>query len=173
MKYIYIQPICEVGEELLGYIVSRLEEVYGYPCRIALPVRIPELSYTADRDQYNAEVIVEKIMETMPVDAEKLLGVVDIDLFVPGLNFVFGLAAGNAAIISLARLRPEFCGAKKNEYVFRERALKEAIHELGHTFGLHHCPDIRCIMHFSNRLEDTDIKGPDVCRVCSAKIGRS
>jgi len=172
MKYIYIQPICEVGKELLGFLGIRLEGIYGYPCRIALPVRVPESSYSADRDQYNAEVIVEKIMEKMPNDAEKLLCVVDVDLFVPGLNFVFGLAAGNAALISLVRLRPEYYGEKKNEYLFRERALKEAIHELGHTFGLQHCHDIRCIMHFSNRLEDTDIKCPDFCEVCSARIGR-
>ncbi len=157
----------------MGYLASRLEGIYSYPCRIAFPVRIPEVSYSVDRDQYNAEVIVEKIIEMMPADAEKLLGVVDVDLFVPGLNFVFGLAAGNTAVISLARLRPEYYGERKNEYVFGERALKEAIHELGHTFGLHHCPDIRCIMHFSNSLEDTDIKGPDFCRVCSAKIGRN
>lgn len=172
MKYIYIQPICEAGEELLGYLGIRLEGIYGYPCRIAPPVRVPEFSYSADRDQYNAEAIVEKIMEKMPVDAEKLLCVVDVDLFVPGLNFVFGLAAGNTAVISLARLRPEYYGERKNEYLFRGRALKEAVHELGHTFGLHHCPDIRCIMHFSNRLEDTDIKGPGFCKLCSNKIGR-
>jgi archaemetzincin len=104
MKYIYIQPICEVGEELLGYLVSRLEGIFGYPCRIAVPIRIPEISYSADRDQYNAEVLVEKIMEEIQNDAEKLLGVVEVDLFVPGLNFVFGLAVGNTAVISLARL---------------------------------------------------------------------
>jgi len=167
MKYIYIQPICEVGEELLGYLVSRLEGIFGYPCRIAVPIRIPEISYSADRDQYNAEVLVEKIMEEIQNDVEKLLGVVEVDLFVPGLNFVFGLAVGNTAVISLARLRSE-----KNEYVFRERALKEAIHELSHTFGFQHCPDIKCVMHFSNCLEDTDIKGPDFCRVCSAKVRR-
>ena len=172
MKYIYIQPICEVGKELLGFLGIRLEGIYGYPCRIALPVRVPESSYSADREQYSAEVIVEKIMEKMRIDAEKLLCVVDVDLFVPGLNFVFGLAAGNTALISLARLRPEYYGEKKNEYLFRERALKEAIHELGHTFGLQHCPHIRCIMHFSNRLVDTDIKGPGFCEVCSTKIGK-
>ncbi len=172
MKYIYIQPISEVGEELLGYFLIRLEGIYGYPCRIAPQVRIPESSYSADRNQYNAEIIVEKIMEKMPVDAEKLLCVVDVDLFVPGLNFIFGLAAGNTALISLVRLRPEHYGEKKNEYLFRERTLKEAIHELGHIFGLHHCNDIRCIMHFSNRLKNTDIKGPLFCEVCSARIGR-
>ncbi len=97
---------------------------------------------------------------------------IDVDLFVPGLNFIFGLAAGNTAVISLARLKPEYYGEMKNVFLFRERALKEAMHELGHTFGLHHCPDIRCIMHFSNRLEDTDIKGPGFCRNCSIKIRR-
>jgi len=76
MKYIYIQPICEVGEELLGYLVSRLEGIFGYPCRIAVPIRIPEISYSADRDQYNAEVLIEKITEEIPNDAEKLLGMV-------------------------------------------------------------------------------------------------
>lgn len=172
MKYIYIQPICVVGEELLGYLGIKLEGIYDYPCKIAPPVKIPEFSYSADRNQYNAEVIVEKINEKMPVDAEKLLIVVDVDLFVPGLIFVFGLAAGNTALISLTRLRPEYYGEKKNEYLFRERTLKESIHELGHTFGLQHCPHIRCIMHFSSRLEDTDIKGPDFCKVCSARIGK-
>ncbi len=156
----------------MDYLVTRLEEVYGYPCRTAPPVRVPESSYSADREQYNAEVLVAGIEEKVPTDAEKLLGVVDVDLFVPGLNFVFGLAAGNTAVISLDRLKPEYYGEMKNVSLFRERALKEAIHELGHTFGLHHCPEIRCIMHFSNRLEDTDIKGLGFCRNCSIKIGR-
>jgi archaemetzincin len=172
MKYIYIQPIGEVEEELLRYLVARLEGVYGYPCRVSQPVRISESSYSPERGQFNAEVLVAEIAEKMPIDAKKLLGVVDVDLFVPSLNFVFGLASGYAAVISLTRLRPDYYGEKKDESLFRERTLKEAIHELGHTFGLHHCPDIRCIMHFSNCLEDTDIKGPDFCKVCSTKIGR-
>ncbi len=58
MKYIYIQPIGEVEKGLLDYLVTRLEDVYGYPCRIAPPVRVPESSYSTDREQYNAEVLV-------------------------------------------------------------------------------------------------------------------
>jgi len=98
MKYIYIQPISEVGEELLGFLGIRLEGIYCYPCRIALPVRVPEFSYSADRDQYNAEIMVEKIMEKMPIDSEKLLCVVDVDLFVHGLNFVFGKAWSRSSL---------------------------------------------------------------------------
>lgn len=170
IQYIYIQPIGEVEKELSGFLSTKLERVYGYTCRVAPPLQIPESSHNLQRGQYNAEVLVAEIAEKIPVDAKRLLCVVDVDLFVPGLNFVFGLASGNNAVISLVRLRPEYYRERKNEYLFRERALKEAIHELGHTFGLHHCPDIRCIMHFSNRLEDTDIKGPGFCKVCSNKI---
>lgn len=172
MKYIYIQPIGEIEKELLDFLSAKLEEVYGYPCRVAPTLRVPESSFDTYRKQYNAENMLVEISKKMPFDAKKLLCVVDADLFVQDLNFVFGLASGNAAVISLVRLRPEYYGEKKNESLFRERALKEAIHELGHTFGLHHCRDIKCIMHFSNRLEDTDIKGPDFCEVCSVKIWR-
>ncbi len=172
MQYIYIQPIGEVEKEILVFLSTKLEKIYDCTCRIAPSLRISESSHNLQRRQYNAEVLVAVLSEKIPVDAKKLLGVVDADLFVPDLNFVFGLAAGNAAVVSLARLRPEYYGENKNEYLFRERTLKEAIHELGHTFGLHHCPDIGCIMHFSNCLEDTDVKGPGFCKVCSNKIGR-
>ncbi|KPQ42306.1 MAG: Metalloprotease [Candidatus Methanoperedens nitroreducens] len=172
MQYIYIQPIGEIEKELLAHLAAELKKVYGYPCKVTSPIGVPEISYNADRRQYSAKVLVSRIMEQMPSDAKRLLGVIDSDLFVPGLNFIFGLAYGNTAVIALTRLRPEYYGEEKNERLFKERALKEAIHELGHTFGLAHCPDIRCVMHFSNKLADTDIKGPSFCRVCSARLVR-
>jgi Peptidase family M54 len=69
------------------------------------------------------------------------------------LNFVFGIAQsrGRAAVISLCRL-----GLGADPPLRRERVLKEAVHELGHTLGLNHCPDAKCVMHFSNSLADTD-----------------
>ena len=89
----------------------------------------------------------------------------DVDLYVPGLNFVFGEAdiLKGIAIISLARLREEFYGLPSNEDLFKERALKEAVHELGHLYGLRHCTDPDCVMNFSNTLYDTDRKS---CKFC-------
>ncbi len=160
----------DVGEELLHHLYSRLKEIFRHPCKVAPAIKLRDDLYSAQRGQYNAEDILKAIAKKVPLDSEKLLGIVDVDLFVEGMNFVFGLASRNIAVISLARLRPEYYGEKENELLFRERALKEAVHELGHTYGLSHCPDIRCVMHFSNCLEDTDIKGVDFCRNCSIRI---
>ena len=67
-------------------------------------------------------------------------------------------------------LRQEFYGLPRDKNLFRERALKEAVHELGHTYGLGHCPDSTCVMHFSNSLPDTDLKGWKFCPDCQEKV---
>ena len=98
----------------------------------------------------------------------KVLGVVDVDVFVSELNYVFGEAflPGRVALISLFRLRPEVYDEPANEDRFLRRAVKEAVHELGHTFGLNHCPNPKCIMHFSNSIADTDKKQTLFCSQC-------
>ena len=77
---------------------------------------------------------------------------------------------GREAVIALPRLRQSFYGLPDDEKLFLARAVKEAVHELGHTYGLGHCPDARCVMHFSNSLRDTDFKSHRFCGACRARI---
>jgi len=131
---------------------------------------LPSESLNPGRRQYNAEIILTRIANLSR--GAKTLGVADVDLFVPGLNFVFGLAdeARMGALISLIRLRQETYGLPRNDVLFRRRALTEAVHELGHTHGLGHCSSGRCVMHFSNTLSETDAKGWDFCAACRRKM---
>jgi archaemetzincin len=101
-----------------------------------------------------------------------MLAVADLDLYVPDLNFVFGLAQCDMAraIIALPRLRQSYYGLPENTVVFRKRVIKEAVHELGHLFGLRHCLDRRCVMAFSNSLIDTDEKGWEFCANCRKNL---
>jgi archaemetzincin len=101
-------------------------------------------------------------------DLTRVLGIVDVDIFVQQLNFVFGEAEcpGKAALISLWRLRPEFYEAPSNTKLLVDRTTKEAIHELGHTLDLRHCPDLFCVMHFSNSIFETDRKQSLFCSKC-------
>jgi archaemetzincin len=66
-----------------------------------------------------------------------VLGVTACDLYVPVLTFVFGEAQldGNCAVVSVARLKEEAYGMPRREDLLRERLVKEAVHELGHTSG--------------------------------------
>lgn len=95
-----------------------------------------------------------------------------VDAYSNGLNFVFGEAhrGGGVGAVYLSRLRQEFYGFSPDTRLFRQRIIKEAVHELGHVFGLLHCEKRSCIMHFSNSLRDTDFKDPYFCNRCNGLL---
>jgi archaemetzincin len=133
----------------------------------------PEESYNSQRGQYNSSQILGKLRALKTGKSELLLGVTDVDPYVPGFNFVFGEADiyFGVVLISLARLRQEFYGLRPDRKLFRERAVKEAVHDLGHVCGLDHCTNPDCSMYFSNSISDTDRKGPGFCLLCRERLG--
>ena len=165
MEKLNIIPIGKIDQKILDYLKIELRKKFGIEVEIAEPMEKPDYAYNPQRRQYHSTAILEKISK---LTNGVILGVVDLDLYVPDLNFVFGEAAPlmRMAIISLVRLRQEYYGLPKNESLFRERVIKEAVHELGHVFGLNHCRDPKCVMHFSNSLFDTDKKSSSFCSKC-------
>jgi archaemetzincin len=166
---ITLTPMGSISDKLLEGLLAPLSEVLGLPCRIADPIPIPANAYDQRRGQYAGHGILVALSRQDTPGAERILGIVDADCYAPGLNFIFGQASlnGRDAFIALPRLRPSFYGQPEDETVFHERVLKEAVHELGHTYGLNHCPDPRCVMHFSNSLYDTDFKDVQFCPRCA------
>ena len=166
-----IVPFGTIQKDILVFLQNELTRTFDFDVKIASEEPVPQYAFNPKRNQYHSTKILEW-MKNIPVMDTRILGIVDLDLYVPELNFVFGEAdvARGVSVISLVRLRQEFYGLPKNEKLFLERALKEAVHELGHTYRLGHCGDTRCIMHFSNSLRDTDIKGPDFCSRCKLKL---
>ena len=135
---------------------------------------VSEKAFDKKRRQHRSDVVLREIQAFSSQNGglDRVLGIVDLDVFVPSLNFVFGEATcpGKVALISLWRLRPEFYGNASDMELFLERSLKEAVHELGHTFGLNHCSRASCVMHFSNSILDTDKKQSLFCDECHLKI---
>jgi archaemetzincin len=167
--------LLEVGtipSMLLDSLAAPPSEIFGLPCRIADP--IPADAYDQRRGQYAGHKILATLARLAFPDAERVLGIIDADCYALGLNFIFGQASldGRDAFIALPRLRPSFYGLPEADALFRQRVLKEAVHELGHTYGLGHCSNPRCVMHFSNSLHDTDVKGAGFCPRCSARQRR-
>jgi len=135
---------------------------------------LPEGAFNKARKQYRSDIILSSVHNYAENEKalDRVLGIVDIDIFVPELSFVFGEAecSGKAALISLWRLRPEFYGNASNMELFAERSAKEAVHELGHTLSLTHCSNPFCVMYFSNSIFETDRKQSLFCNRCHMKV---
>lgn len=135
-------------------------------------MEIPRDSFDPKRGQFHSTRILKELLLDVPDDALKVQGVIAEDLHIPILTYVFGEAqlGGVASVVSLARLRQEFHGLRPNERLYLERVHKESLHELGHTFGLVHCHDRKCLMYLSNTILDVDSKGSGYCRHCFETI---
>lgn len=162
----------QIDKSVFQILGSELPKTFPYKVIFTATLPIPAEAYYRRRHQYFSPIFIKKLKSVPHKPGDLILGIVDVDLFVPGLNFVFGQADPQscAAIISLTRLRPSFYGGKENSQLFARRVLTEAVHELGHTLGLPHCSNRRCVMYFSNSLMDTDIKGYKFCPQCQAKL---
>ena len=164
-----IVPIGSLDKSLLKNLAKALEERFKIRFFIRGPLEIPKEAFNPKRSQFeptNIFNILKRYKE------KKVLGVIDKDLYTQGLNFIFGQAElpGSCALISITRLRQEFYGLPKDEKIFFKRAIKEAIHELGHTYGIKHCSNKDCVMFFSNSIIDTDKKSLFFCKVCQEKL---
>lgn len=168
-KMIIIMPLGKIEAEILQRLKEQLVEAFNCPVEIGEGRSLPQGAYNPARQQYSSSQILSEIRRSFsPAKGEKVLALSDVDLYVPQLNFVFGEAelGGHLAVISLSRLRQNFYGLPENRALFLDRTVKEAVHELGHTYGLRHCPHADCVMHFSNSLSDTDRKGAFFCSRC-------
>jgi len=167
-----ILPVGQVDTAVIIRIKKNLESIFPDTTCVVVDGKFPlrESAFDKKRKQYRSHAILSELQgyAVKNPDLHRILGVVDTDVFVPELNFVFGEAVcpGKAALISLWRLRPEFYGDAPDVELFSARAVTEAVHELGHTLGLRHCSRSSCVMHFSNSISDTDIKQSLFCDQC-------
>ncbi|MFX1574922.1 MAG: archaemetzincin family Zn-dependent metalloprotease [Promethearchaeota archaeon] len=182
-KTIYLQQLGDFNKKILIRLKNQLiREFKEFDISFQVAeneIPLEESDYNAIRRQYNANSILNKLAyQLQEIQYFRILGILDKDTFSGSLNFVFGLAMSPniknlnfpiIALISITRLREEFYRRSINNTLFEVRVLKEAIHELGHTFGLKHCNNY-CIMKFSNSLRDTDNKPKEFCASCLNKL---
>jgi len=179
-KIIYLQRIGDIDPGILIVLIKDLKwffKKYGLKIvNLPDPFHLLESEYDSNKRQYDALKVKKRLIKYVKNKGYyRVLGVLDVDIFSKYLNFVFGVAdlpknkSFGSALISITRLREKFYRRIENVALFKLRIVKEAIHELGHTFGLEHCTNF-CVMKFSNDLEDTDQKPPKFCEDCANRM---
>jgi archaemetzincin len=164
-----------VAPEVMERVRAGLEGAYGVPVvRGEAPGR-PADTFDPKRRQHLSGRMLGWLLQAAPPEG-KLLGLTDQDLFIPILTYVFGEAqlGGRVAVASTARLREDLGLA--GERLFVERLVKEAVHELGHAYGLVHCQVPRCVMSRAAGVRDVDEKSLQICPRCRHRLtepGRS
>ena len=172
MQEIRLVRVGDVDSEMLSWLLVALADTLKMPCSLGKKVISPALAYHAGRQQYFSTQLLGEVRNCCNGESIKLLGVCDVDLFIPILTFVFGEAqlSNRSALISICRLRQRFYGLPEDRDLLYARCEKEAIHELGHTFGLHHCSRYDCVMHPSNSVEQIDLKSNLFCSSCRESL---
>ncbi len=153
-------------------LVSGLADVFPNPIRLVRAEVDLQPCFVPNRQQHHATLVLAALLRERQDPGSKILGIVPVDLFIPVLTFVFGQAqlAGPGAVVSTYRLRSEFYGLPSDEGVLVERAIKECVHELGHTFGLVHCDFYDCVMHAASSVDEVDVRSAVFCAHCVSEM---
>lgn len=172
MRLLRLLPIGKLDGRLLTDLASALARTFRVRCEIVDPALDPDVAYHIEREQYHSSELIQRMQGYLTPDTWRILGVTSVDLYIPILTFVFGEAqiGGPCAVVSTYRLRQEFYGLPPDNELLRERLLKEAVHEMGHTLQLVHCDDYGCAMAPSHAVEWIDLKGSLLCTACLGRV---
>ncbi len=155
-----------VSGRLVHAAGEALRETLDMAAKIGPSLDRPQYAFNKDRGQYHATSILRRL-SSLRSQSAPVVGVLDVDLFLPDAPYVIGDADRDAgsAVFSLARL------SHADPEKVKRRAQVETVHGAGHLLGLSHCTDFRCAMFFSRDAADADRKGPGLCASCRAALG--
>ncbi len=131
----------------------------------------PHESVERSSSRINGNALLSELRKKTGRVPEKLLAITDRPLVDDQGDARYGLAQspGKAAVITLKWFQPDQTTYDITEQ-FLERTTKEALHQLGHTFGLKHCGQSSCVMQRSTSLADLDRKPKTLCSSCLGRM---
>ena len=171
MEELQLVSIGKLPGGTLDDLARFLAPFFAGGCSRSAVVIDPEPAYDPRRGQVDCRQLFPLLEKIAQETHGRVLGVADVDLFSAVFTFVFGESRlnGEAAMISLHRLRPEVYGLAANAELVQVRTQREALHEVGHLFGLVHCHYPECVMRFSGSVEEVDLKPSRFCPACEAQ----
>jgi archaemetzincin len=166
VREVQLVPIGQVQGPFLRELEAPIAQVLGvgaYLGKAALPA--PAFAFNKDRGQYHTTAIMRRLLTIKDVGTPLIMGVAEVDLFVPDSSFVYGEAdrEAHASVMSLWRLKSEGDSWKRRTFV-------EAVHQTGHLIGLSYCEDARCAMYLATTITDAERRQLNLCNNCKNEL---
>jgi archaemetzincin len=172
-RVLYVQPLggCKAKASGADQVVAALRAFYPIEVKVLACQDLPQSAYYPTRKRYRAERLLVYLNERLPKDGWRILGLTDVDISTTKDQYpdwgVMGLGElpGTATVISSFRCRKK---ARTPAHAI-ERLAKVAVHEIGHTLGLDHCPTRGCLMEDAMGKVVTTDRERDFCPKCRAR----
>jgi archaemetzincin len=170
---IALQPLGEINDTTIETVKNGIVTVYRVEV-VVLPVKeLPESAYYEPRRRYRADILLDYLNEKTDRRYTKVLGLTNRDISATkgehydwGI-FGYGTLGGRPCIVSTHRLRR----GNVSRALFMNRLIKVVNHELGHTFGLDHCPVEGCLMQDGKgTIRTVDSESGDFCPRCRERL---
>lgn len=168
---IAIQPFKDARPEDIQAVSAALSERFNVSIEL-LPERpLPESAYYTARRRHRADALLNyldavsthtRVVGLAAGDISTRKGMVR-DWGIFGL----GTIGGRTCVLSGFRLQREKVGRAR----YLERLQRVALHELGHTFGLHHCTTAGCLMQdMAGKVATIDASDGRFCERCTKAL---
>lgn len=167
-----LQPLGRVPQEDIDAAAGALRELYGFEVRVLAPVDLPRSAWYEPRRRWRAEQLNDFLRPLLPDGCDRIAGLTTQDISTTKGDIadwgILGLAdlSGTAAVFSTYR-----CRRRVHDVPALERLRRVAVHEVGHTLGLPHCPTYGCFMEDAGGKAETIDRETFLCDVCRVRLG--
>lgn len=168
-----IQPLGPVKAADIARVKAGIQALYAVDVEVLPEKPLPKAAYFQPRDRYKADKLLDVLAADTPAKFTKVIGLTVQDISTKKGKIddwgIFGLGAlgDRPCVVSTFRLR----AGKATDEVFLARLVKVVNHELGHTFGLDHCPEAGCFMQDAGgKIATVDGEGGKPCAACAGRL---
>jgi archaemetzincin len=169
---VLLVPLGPVSPLELATVTRALLTFYALDITPAEPRPLPRSAFYPKRGRYRAERLLAELNRTSDPSALRVLGLTSVDISTTKGNVedwgILGLASLDGRVGVLSSFRCRRLAKSKEQIAYRLG--KTAVHELGHTFGLEHCPSAACLMRDGQGSVLTTDGDYDLCATCREKL---